>query len=75
MQHKAVIFKPQDETYNFKKIDFGVRRVDTEKVVEEVARGLHVTTNLVNTWRAMIGSIKTLPCIVALPGAELLFAA
>jgi hypothetical protein len=68
-------YRIQDENFNHKMIDFGVRRVETEKVVEDVARGIHVTPQLVNIWRDMIGSIRTLPCIVALPGAELLFAA
>lgn len=68
-------YRVQEETQNWKAIPFGTRRVYTEEVVGDVAAGLNVSPRLIQIWRQMIGAVKSLPCVVALPGAELLFTA
>lgn len=66
-------YRIQEEIHNRKAIPFGMRRVITEEVVGDVAAGIGVTSEVIQIWRQMIGAVRSLPCIVALPGAELMF--
>jgi hypothetical protein len=65
-------FRRTDEGYNDRKISGAHCVCVGEEAVFDVAMGLHVAPALVNVWRNIIRSVPSLPCVVTLPGSDLI---